>query len=108
MKFEQGLIEFRAKKTAPKDLCGKLSKLLSDWTGTRWMISLNDEPGDITLAEQDAAIEKDKINEAGNDPLVRAVLTAFPTAQIKKVIEREDVFEDIPITEDSVEEFDDN
>jgi len=104
VKFEQGFIEFRTTKMAPKDLIGRLGKLLSDWTGKRWMVTLSNETGETTIHEQDQIIEKGKIDEAGHDPLVKAVLGAFPTAQVKKVIARAEEFDDIPPASDAVDE----
>jgi DNA polymerase-3 subunit gamma/tau len=85
--FEPGRIEFRPATGAPRDLANRLGKLLSDWTGTRWVVSISGEEGAPTLRDQAEARALSLRNEAAHDPLVRAVLEAFPGARIEAVRE---------------------
>jgi len=87
VRFEAGRIELRPTSNAPKDFHGKVAQLLSKWTGMRWMVSLSSEAGEQTLAEQRAVKDQSRKDEAEFDPLVRAVKKAFPSAQIKRVVE---------------------
>lgn len=83
--FEPGRLEFRPGRNAPSDLHGQIGKMLSDWTGTRWVVSISNQEGAITLAEQEAQADLDRRDRAEKDPLVQAVKKAFPGAQITRV-----------------------
>ncbi|HEV2546672.1 MAG TPA: DNA polymerase III subunit gamma/tau [Stellaceae bacterium] len=85
--FEPGRIEFRPGLGAPRDLPNRLGQLLSQWTGTRWIVSISSEEGAPTLAEQAEAREASLRNEAAQHPLVRKVLETFPGARIEAVRE---------------------
>ncbi|MDF1750219.1 MAG: DNA polymerase III subunit gamma/tau [Alphaproteobacteria bacterium] len=83
--FEPGRLEFRPGRNAPADLHGQIGKLLSDWTGTRWVVSVSNQEGSTTIAEQEAQADLDRRGRAEKDPLVQAVKKAFPGAQITRV-----------------------
>src|ERR1700710_2159153 len=52
VKLEAGRLEFRPSLRAPRSLAGDLQQRLSDWTGMRWSVSISNQPGQPTLAEQ--------------------------------------------------------
>jgi len=84
--FAPGRIEWRQQSKAPSDLAPKVARLLSDWTGRRWTVTLNaTDPAEPTLAEQEAGAELRRREDAANHPLVKAVMTAFPGATIEAV-----------------------
>jgi DNA polymerase III subunit gamma/tau len=85
--FEPGRIEFRPAVGAPRDLANKLGKLLGEWTGMRWVVSISSEEGAPTLREEAEARALSLRNEAAQHPLVRAVLETFPGARIEAVRE---------------------
>jgi DNA polymerase-3 subunit gamma/tau len=86
VKFEPGRLEFRPQSGAPSDLAPRVSRLLSEWTGRRWTVSLNlTETAQATLAEQEAEAEHRRREDAANHPLVRAVLSAFSGSAIELV-----------------------
>jgi DNA polymerase-3 subunit gamma/tau len=85
--FESGRIGLRLDEGAPRDLTNKLATLLSQWTGQRWLVSISSELGEPTLKEQAEARTQSMKSEAASDPLVRAVLEAFPGARIESVRE---------------------
>ena len=87
VRFEVGLIELRPDEGAPRDLPNKLGSLLSQWTGQRWVVSVSREVGEPTLKEQADSRAQSMKSEAARDPLVRAVLDAFPGARIESVRE---------------------
>jgi len=67
VRFETGLIEFNPDRGAPKDLAGLVGKLLTEWTGQRWVASVVNTAGAPTLHEQD--LEKGQGRPAGEiDP----------------------------------------
>jgi DNA polymerase-3 subunit gamma/tau len=83
--LERGRIEFRPNAQAPRTLATDLSQRLRDWTGERWIVTLASEGGAPTLAEQKIAAERAKKDAVSQEPFVRAVLDAFPGAEIKAV-----------------------
>ncbi|WP_374369422.1 DNA polymerase III subunit gamma/tau [Dongia sp.] len=83
--FEPGRIEFRPGERAPSSLANRLAGCLNEWTGRRWLVSLSNAAGEATLKEQAAAIVAEKKRQAGEHPLVQAVLKAFPGASIETV-----------------------
>ncbi len=87
--FEPGRIEFRPATGAPKDLSSRLNQRLSEWTGVRWFVAVNQHAeGAPTLEQQALARVNELENEVARHPLVRAVLDAFPGATIAAVRER--------------------
>jgi len=85
VRFEPGLIEYRPESMAQQNLSGRVSQLLTEWTGKRWMVSVSGAPGEPTLAEQERAAKNREREEAAAHPVVQAVLTAFPGAKIEAV-----------------------
>jgi DNA polymerase-3 subunit gamma/tau len=83
VRFEAGAIEFNQQKTAPKDLAGQVGKLLTQWTGQRWVVSVVNAAGQATLHEQE-------LDHAKSDPLVKTILDAFPGAIIETVRRADD------------------
>jgi DNA polymerase-3 subunit gamma/tau len=84
--FEAGRIEWRQHNGASGDLAPKVARLLSEWTGRRWTVSVNlTDEAQPTLAEQEAGAELRRRQDAAELPLVKAVLEAFPGATIEVV-----------------------
>lgn len=75
--FKPGRIEFRPGKNAPAELANRLSRMLTDWTGNRWVATISNAEGAATIAEQEKAGVKAQ-------PLVQAVLVAFPGAEVSR------------------------
>jgi len=88
VRFEPGRIEVRPAASAPRDLANRLGQLLSEWTGSRWLIAVSEAEGEPTLREQDERLQRDLRNEVTSHPLVQAVLETFPGATIAAVRER--------------------
>jgi DNA polymerase-3 subunit gamma/tau len=87
VRFEQGRIELRPTEAAPRELPNRLGTMLAQWTGQRWVVSVSSELGEPTLKEQAETRAQSLKSEAAQDPLVRAVLDAFPGARIESVRE---------------------
>ena len=85
VRYQPGRVEFRPRESAPRALASQVMALLRDWTGERWVVTVSAEPGDPTLSQQDRAEQERARAEAEADPVVRAVLAAFPGATIKAV-----------------------
>jgi DNA polymerase-3 subunit gamma/tau len=90
VRFEAGQIEFRPSATAPRSLAGDLAQKLKEWTGTRWIVTVAREGGELTIAEQKRSAHAARIEAVSQEPLVRAVLDRFPGAEIVAVRERAD------------------
>jgi len=87
--FEPGRIEFRPADGAPGNLANRISQLLGEWTGERWLVARSEAaPGEPTLREQDERRERELRSEVVRHPLVQAVLETFPGATIAAVRER--------------------
>jgi len=88
--FEPGRIEFRPTAGAPNNLANRMSQLLSDWTGKRWLVARSEDEGqgEPTLREQEERRERELRNEVASHPLVQAVLETFPGATIAAVRDR--------------------
>ena len=87
--LERGRIQFRPNAQAPQTLAGDLAQRLRDWTGERWIVTLASEGGAPTIAEARLAAERAKKDAVSQEPFVRAVLDAFPGAEIIAVRDRE-------------------
>jgi DNA polymerase-3 subunit gamma/tau len=85
VRCEPGLIEFRPEPKAPTDLAARLSDLLGQWTGRRWIASVSSDAGKPTLSEQKTARGDELRSRAENDPLVQAILKTFPGAKLDAV-----------------------
>jgi DNA polymerase III subunit gamma/tau len=85
VRFEDGRLEFSLEPSAQKSLTGELSKKLADWTGRRWMVIVSAEQGQPSLYAQ-AQMRKAELKDGVRaDPLVQAVLSRFPGAEIVDV-----------------------
>lgn len=86
VRFEPGRIEYRPHASAPNDLAQKLGRLLGEWTGRRWTVTVNTtDPAEPTLAEQEITAERKRREDAANHPLVQAIMAAFPGAAVEVV-----------------------
>jgi DNA polymerase-3 subunit gamma/tau len=83
--FEDGTLEIALEPSAAKSLVNDLSKKLTDWTGRRWMVAVSTQSGAPPLRAQAEARKAELKNDVRSDPLVQAVLTRFPGAEIVEV-----------------------
>ena len=85
VRIAPGRVEIRPRPTAPRDLAAQLTGLLTERTGARWTVTISNEDGEPTLAEQGRSAESGRREAAQNHPLVQAILAAFPGATIEAV-----------------------
>jgi len=89
--FEAGRIEILLSGATEPDLANRLSKALRDWTGSPWVISLGRlAPGvepPPTLHEQREAMRAEDERGVRSHPAIRALLEAFPGAEITEIRE---------------------
>ena len=87
VRFEDGRLEIALEPGASKTLVGDLARKISAWTGRRWMVVVSAEPGAPTVKAQAAAQKAELKRGVEADPLVQAVLSRFPGAEIVAVRE---------------------
>jgi DNA polymerase III subunit gamma/tau len=109
--FEDGKLEIGLEGSAPKTLVGELSKKLLDWTGRRWMVVVSAEQGAPSLRAQADQRKAQLKSDVSADPLVQAVLTRFPGAEIVDVrppaaAPPTDNVDDMPATPDDESDLD--
>ena len=85
VRIAPGRVEIRPHPTAPRDLAAQLTALLAERTGARWTVTISNEDGEPTLAEQGRTAEADRLEAARTHPLVTAIMEAFPGATIEAV-----------------------
>jgi len=102
VRFAPPVIEIAPDREAPRDLASRLARFLQLSTGVRWTIALAAGTGEPTLAEQDRATEAARRAAARRHPLVRAILAAFPGAEITALHEIK--IESPPIEESDIAE----
>jgi DNA polymerase-3 subunit gamma/tau len=103
VRLEAGRLEFRPSPRAPRTLAGDLQQKLRDWTGQRWTVSISNEAGQPSLAEQKKSAKAARIESVMQAPMVRAVLDRFPDAEIVAVrdVETPDIAPEAPESADS-------
>jgi len=86
VRYSPGRIEFEPRGDAPRDLAQKLAERLRGWTGgQRWAVTVTNEGGAPTIAEQQAADQREREERALQLPIVQQVLATFPGATLKRV-----------------------
>ncbi len=113
VRYAPGRIEFEPAPAAPSDLAARLAQRLQAWTGARWGVSIVAAGGAPTIAEVRDGERLAAIAAARENPLVQAVLAAFPRAQITDVrtpdaLAREAAAEALPEVEDEWDPFEDS
>jgi len=83
--LQPGLLDICLTEGAPDSLPGDMARRLSDWTGTRWMVSLSDGPGGKTITEERRETQQREIESIAETPLVKAITETFPGATIESV-----------------------
>ncbi|MGL5136824.1 MAG: DNA polymerase III subunit gamma/tau, partial [Beijerinckiaceae bacterium] len=82
VRFEDGLMEFALAPDGDPSLAQRLSRKLQEWTGRRWAVALSNTEGAPTLREISDAKHRAAQDLRQADPLVQAVLKAFPGAEV--------------------------
>ncbi|MBR72552.1 MAG: DNA polymerase III subunit gamma/tau [Rhodospirillaceae bacterium] len=83
--FEIGHLEIRLRKNSNENFVGVLNKLLNEWTKIRWMITISNEDGSPTLAQQNDAKNETIYASASQEPLVKTILDTFPNSKISNI-----------------------
>ena len=88
---DDGRLEIRLEKTAVGTLVNELTRKLSQWTNRPWSVIVSAEEGQPTVKSQQDARKAELTTGVRADPLVQAVLTRFPGAEIVDVRKAEAV-----------------
>ena len=80
-----GRLEMMKTKEIDDKFAAQISKLLGEWTGQDWMVSVVDRDGEKTIQEQMLEKERCMKTEAAQDPLVARIIETFPGATIDTV-----------------------
>ena len=80
-----GRLEIMKTNEINDKFAAQVSKLLGEWTGQDWTVSIVDREGDKTIQEQMLEKEKSMITVAAQDPLVARIIETFPGATINTV-----------------------
>jgi DNA polymerase-3 subunit gamma/tau len=84
-RYSPGRIEFEPTADAAPDFAARLGQRLQSWTGTRWGVSVVSSGGAPTITEEQNRELTEAKAEAMTQPLVQAILAAFPKAQITAI-----------------------
>lgn len=96
-----GNLSITLTEDAPKSLAGDLGRKLTEWTGTRWIVSVSrDEEGGPTLEEVSDGKRNAMLADASRDPQIAGILAAFPGAKIVDVRLGADALDDDIILDD--------
>lgn len=85
VRFEPQSIEIRLTGNAPADLAHRLRAFLTRQTGQPWLVAISRETGEPTIIEQRQQQAAERRRQVEAEPLVRAVLDAFPGATLGEV-----------------------
>jgi DNA polymerase-3 subunit gamma/tau len=85
VRFETGRLEVALEPNASKAIVSDLARKISQWTGQRWMVVVSSGQGHPTVRSQIDARRAELERGVQADPLVKAVLSRFPGAQIVAV-----------------------
>ncbi len=80
--FEPGRIEYNPVGNPPRDLRQTVFNRLKDWTGGPWEVVESEAEGSATIKEIEVATREQLVQDAAEDPVVSAVLRAFPKSRI--------------------------
>jgi DNA polymerase-3 subunit gamma/tau len=86
VRLEHGVFEFGLVEGAPTDIVQLIGRRLQEWTGQRWTVALASQADQPTIREMARRAEEaghaERVRDLGAIPLVRALLEAFPGAEI--------------------------
>ena len=98
--FEQGKIEFYPMEHTPANLASDMAEKLKAWTGKTWLISVVNKQGGKTLLQEAQETKANLRKTMSANPVVSAVIMAFPGAKIDSIRERAEETDDTSNSED--------
>lgn len=83
--FRPGRIEFEPAEGMPRFFAHDIAKMLHEWTGERWTVTVVNEGGGLTLREEDEKAHQALLSDAEADPDIAKILKYFPGSKIVDV-----------------------
>jgi DNA polymerase-3 subunit gamma/tau len=83
VRYEPPALQLKPLRPLGGDWTRELAAALKSLTGTSWEVSLSDEQGDPSLLDQEKMAEERVRADVLADPNVRAVMDAFPDAELE-------------------------
>ncbi len=80
--FEKFRIEISFNNNLDKDFIKELSHKLFEWTGNRWIITLSQKKGEISMKEKDQINKRQNFEEVKKSNIYKKVLEIFPDAEL--------------------------
>lgn len=95
--YKPGAFTITTTGRTPGDFVMRAKQCLKAWTGTDWMISIDNgaETATSTLKEQHDARDRQRREETLEDPAVKALLDVFPQAKLLAVRDKRSLDEQI-------------
>jgi DNA polymerase-3 subunit gamma/tau len=85
VRCEPGRLEIRLLDGAPQGFPNEVAEKLSKWTSQRWVVAVSREAGESPVGPARRAEEAAEIAQLKQHPAVKALLGAFPEAEVKAV-----------------------
>ena len=105
--FRPGAITFEPAPGAPSNLAQRLVARLKEWTGQPWLVAAEGGGGAESAWEREKREERETRAEIESDPFVRAVMEAFPGAEILSIRKAPVSVEPAPVEDGETAEDDD-
>ncbi|NVJ97704.1 MAG: DNA polymerase III subunit gamma/tau [Alphaproteobacteria bacterium] len=84
--YKPGAISFNTTRKTPADFVMRVKQCLKEWTGADWNITITkEEEGEDTLRTKEIKRDQKRREEALAEPIVKALLSAFPDAELLAV-----------------------
>jgi DNA polymerase-3 subunit gamma/tau len=80
--FENCRMEISFNDNLDKDFIKELSNKLFEWTGSRWIITLSQKKGEISMKEKDQINQRQIFEEVKKSNIYKKVLEILPDAEL--------------------------
>jgi DNA polymerase-3 subunit gamma/tau len=85
VEYVPGTLVIAYDKRHSREQLAVIARRLAEWTGYDWAVTLVTEGGGPTLHEAECAADAARMDAARADPIVQALMTAFPDAELTDV-----------------------
>ncbi|PCI60153.1 MAG: DNA polymerase III subunit gamma/tau [Kordiimonadales bacterium] len=103
--YKPGTMEINITRKTPPDFLMRVKQCLKLWTGVGWNVVVGKEEGETTVRAKEVARDKQRKDEALQEPIVKALIAIFPEAKLLAVrdsrVEDGDLHGDMPTDPDA-------